>query len=285
MKVGWIVAAAVLVSFARISAQTPTFSSRVEGVRVDVLVNQRNRPVLGLTPADFEVRDNGVLQKVDVMSYGEIPLNVVLTFDASESVVGDRLNHLRTAGQTLVDALDRNDQAALITFNQTVRQYGGLSRDRTAIRSGLAEVVAVGETALIDAAFAGMMAGESDVGRSLLIVFSDGIDSASWLPASGVLEAARRADVVVYGVAVGQSKRPEFLSDLCELTGGTLVSLERTSDLATTFRRILDEFRQRYLLTFAPTGVTAGGWHRLDVRIKRPGVTVKARPGYQADSK
>jgi hypothetical protein len=46
---------------------------------------------------------------------------------------------------------------------------------------------------------------------------------------------------------------------------------------------VLDEFRQRYLVSYTPRGVVRGGWHRLDVRIKRSNVAVKARPGYLAD--
>ena len=266
-------------------AQTPTFRSTVSGVRMDVLVSLRGRPVLGLTPADFEIRDNGVLQQVDIVSYGEIPLNVVLTFDASQSVTGERLAHLKTAGHALVDALKADDASALITFSHAVRRHADLVKDRAVIRSALTEVVPSGGTALVDATLAGIITGESDVGRSLLIVFSDGIDSASWHAPGGVLDVARRADVVVYGVTVGRSPKPEFLSDLSELTGGKLLQLEGTSDLARTFRSILEEFRQRYLVTFSPRGVAAGGWHRLDVRVKRPGVTIKARPGYHADSR
>ena len=244
-------------------AQTPTFRSHVSGVRMDVLVSMRGRPVLGLTPADFEIRDNGVLQQVDLVSYGEIPLNVVLTFDASQSVTGERLAHLKTAGHALVDALKAEDASALITFSHAVRRHADLVKDRAVIRSALTEVVPSGGTALVDATLAGIITGESDVGRSLLIVFSDGIDSSSWHAPSGVLDVARRADVVVYGVTVGRSPKPEFLSDLSELTGGKLLQLEGTSDLEKTFRSILEEFRQRYLVTFSPGGLPPAdgtGW-------------------------
>ena len=120
-------------------------------------------------------------------------------------------------------------------------------------------------------------------GRSLLIVFSDGVDTSSFLSPDVVLQTARRSDVVVYGVAMRSRIEPRFLKDLSELTGGAVFELDSTKDLSQTFLRILDEFRQRYLLSFSPSGVSPTGWHRLDVRVKGRRVTVKARAGYQAN--
>src|SRR5947208_9698255 len=80
-----------------VRAQDVTFSSKVEAVRVDVLVTDGGLPVRGLTAQDFEIRDNGVLQAIDLVSFEQIPLNVVLAVDMSDSVAGDRLDRLRTA--------------------------------------------------------------------------------------------------------------------------------------------------------------------------------------------
>ena len=74
-------------------AQTPAFSSNVESVRVDVLVAQNGKPVKGLRPEDFELRDNGVLQTVDLVSDEEIPLNVVMALDMSASLDLNRLEN------------------------------------------------------------------------------------------------------------------------------------------------------------------------------------------------
>ena len=127
-----------------------------------------------------------------------------------------------------------------------------------------------------------MMIGESDVGRSLLIVFSDGVDSSSWLEADAVLDTAKRSDVVVYSAEVG-TRRLSFLRDLSAATGGRSIEIERAKDLGATFRSILEEFRQRYLISYSPQGVAAGGWHRLDVRVRGRALTVRARPGYLSE--
>ena len=250
-------------------------------MRVDVLVTENGRPVQGLTPDDFEVLDNGVRQRVDLASFEQIPLNVVLALDMSASLQGLRLGHLQTAGKRVLDGLKPGDRAALVAFSHIVAPSQGLTENLDRVRAALDQAKGEGLTSLIDATHAGMLLGESDAGRSLLIVFSDGVDTSSWLTADAVLETARRGDVVVYGVEVGE-RRASFPRDLSETTGGRLFAIESTKDLSATFSRILEEFRMRYLVSYSPQGVAAGGWHRLEVRVKNRGVTVQARPGYFA---
>jgi VWFA-related protein len=260
----------------------PTFSAEVEAIRVDVLVTDGDRPLTGLGPADFEVRDNGVPQEVAYVSSEKLPLNVILALDTSASVAGEALDRLRSAGRAVLDRLEPEDQAALVTFSHQVTLRQALTRDVASVARVLGQVEAEGETAVIDGSYAAVMLGEADVGRDLLIVFSDGVDTASWLTESQVLEAARRADLVVYGVSVRGSHRTDFLRELGRLTGGSLLEVDSTRDLGTAFVRILDEFRQRYLVNYSPRGVPPGGWHELKVRVKGRRVSVKARAGYVA---
>ena len=263
--------------------QSPAFTSKIEAVRVDVLVTDKGQSVVGLGPGDFEIADNGVAQQVDLVSFEQIPLNVVLALDMSDSVAGERLDNLRGAGTAVISALRKNDQAALVTFSHLVVRGAALTADVAPVRRAIEEASGSGETALVDGAYAAIMIGESDAGRALLIVFSDGLDTASWLPADAVLDAAKRSDVVAYGVSVRSNAKPEFLRELTSLTGGRLFEIEKTANPQSTFLGILEEFRHRYLVSYTPHGVSKEGWHRLDVRVKRGG-TVKARPGYLAGS-
>ena len=276
-----VLGALLLSSTLMAQTQGPVFSTKVEVVRADVLVTDNGRPILGLRPADFDVSDNGVPQEVEFVSYDEIPLNVVLAFDMSDSVAGERLEHLRTAVAALLPGLKRNDQAALVTFSHQLALSAALTTDLGPLREALEEVVGTGETSLVDGAYAGLTVGESDAGRALLIVFSDGLDTASWLSPAAVLETAKRSDVVVYGVSVGKGKA-DFLRDLTSFSGGRLFEMEKTTNLSSTFVSILEEFRQRYLVSYTPRGVSRDGWHRLEVRLKGRRATIKARPGYLA---
>jgi VWFA-related protein len=284
MTRGILLGAALLVAFGSLSIraqQPPMFSSKTEVVRVDVLVTEKGQPVVGLRASDFEVTDNGVPQRVELASLEQIPLNLVLVFDLSNSVAGERLEHLRDASRALLGGLEAEDQAALITFNHAVALRAPLTRDLANVRTALDVAEPSGATALVDASYAGLMVGESDVGRALVVAFSDGSDTSSWLTPAAVLDTARRSDGVVYGVAVGEWRAP-FLRDLTSLTGGSIFEIETTKDLRTIFLDILNEFRHRYLVSYSATGVSATGWHRIEVRVKGRSATVKARAGYLA---
>jgi len=279
-KVSLVPLCALLVGTA-VHAQVPTFSTRREVVRVDVLVSDGGRPVTGLTPGDFEVRDNGVLQTIDLARLESMPLNVVLAFDLSRSVAGLRLAHLRQAGAAVLGALAPGDRVGLVTFSHVPTLSQALTDNPELIRSALERLEGRGDTALVDGLYASILVGESDGGRSLVIVFSDGMDTASWLPRSSVLDTVRRSDVVVFSVTSGESRDAAFLRDVGKATGGGWLEVESTAELARTFVTIFDEFRYRYLPTYTPTGVDQEGWHELNVRVKRRGAAVTAaRPGY-----
>lgn len=271
----------VLLAAAAVHAQPPTFSTRREVVRVDVLVSDDGRPVTGLTPGDFELRDNGVLQTIDLARLESMPIDVVLAFDLSRSVAGQRLAHLRQAGAAVLGALAPGDRVGLLTFSHVPTLSQALTDDPEPIRSALGRLEGRGDTALVDGLYASILVGESDGGRSLVIVFSDGMDTASWLPRSSVLDTVRRSDVVVYSVTTGESRDAAFLREVGTATGGGSFQVGSTAELARTFVVIFDEFRNRYLLTYTPTGVDQDGWHELNVRVKRRGAAVTAaRPGY-----
>jgi VWFA-related protein len=277
-----IAIAIALVECAGRAQQSPAFTSKVEAVRVDVLVTDNGQAIPGLGPADFEVLDNGVPQQVELVSFDQIPLNVILALDMSDSVAGERLEQLRHAGGGLLGGLKKDDQAALVTFSHVVKLDAKLTSHVSTVQAALGDAHGTGQTALVDGTYAGIMVGESDAGRALLIVFSDGVDTSSWLRADAVLDTAKRADVVVYGVSVVSRLKPEFLRDMTSFTGGRLFEIEKTANLEQTFLSILEEFRHRYLVSYTPRGVSKEGWHRLDVRVRNRKATIKARPGYLA---
>jgi VWFA-related protein len=264
-----------------LSQQAPTFRSGAEAVRVDVLVTDRGKPLIGLTASDFELLDNGVRQDIRLLEFDELPLHVVLAFDMSASVTADRLQRLRRAAGALLDRLSRRDSAGLITFSHAVVQRQPLTADLSRLRDALSRVNPAGGTALVDGAYAGLVVSEPVDGRALLVIFSDGVDTASWLSPDAVLDTARRFDAVVYAVSTGR-ERPQFLRELADATGGAVFENQSAEELEKRFLDVLEEFRRRYVLLYTPSGPTAPGWHGIEVRIKGRRATVKARPGYMA---
>lgn len=273
------VALALLLAALPLAAQKK-FTSRVDSVRVDVLVTQGGGPVAGLGAEDFEVRDNGTVQNVHLITTGTLPLDVMLALDMSSSLDVADLAALRRASGLLLNALQPEDHSALLTFNHAVALRQPLTPDTPRVRAALEQVHPSGGTSLADAMYSGVLLSEAAGRRPLLIVFSDGIDTMSWLTADDVIDTAKRHETVVYGVSTaGQRQTPPVLRDVVSQSGGNLLQVT-SRDLEASFVRILEEFRQRYVLSYTLPAAPAPGWHRIDVRVKRRGMSVRARAGY-----
>jgi len=290
-----------------LSADGPqVFRTAVDGVRVDVLVSENRRSVRGLTAANFVLRDRGVVQVIDSVSFEDVPVSVMLVLDTSSSVRGTALTHLRQAASAVVDRLTPADRAALMTFNGAVSLDCDWTSDRRRLQDAIGRVDAGGATALHDAAYAALMLRDPSPGRPLVLVFSDAADTASWLPGARVIELVQRHDAVVYGVTLrGAETRPlgyladftsgiqahpenvaagafkeSFIERLAGESGGSVFLAEESGELRAAFERIVAEFRSRYVITYMPRGVEAAGWHPLQVSLKGRSGRVTARRGY-----
>jgi Ca-activated chloride channel family protein len=262
---------------ARVAAQQPSFSARVDRVLVDVDVRRGGRLASGLSAADFEVLDNGARQDVELVNASTVPVSVVLALDTSASLTASDRAHLVAAGSRVIDELRPDERAALVTFAGRVTVQSAFTSDTARLPMLLAAPAQSGDTALRDALHVAMLLGTSAPGRPLVILLSDGADTASFLTADAVLDTAQRTGAVVSVVKIGPDS--ELLGRLTALTGGVLVkesSLERVGE---RFSQLLDSFRRRYLLSFTPTDRSRPGWRRLTVRVKGGG-DVRARTGY-----
>jgi Ca-activated chloride channel homolog len=260
-------------------AQPPAFSTSVERVLVDVDVRRGARLTSVLSAADFEVLDNGVRQNVELVSASTVPVSVILTLDTSASLDATQRAHLIRAGTRVIDELKPGESAALVTFSDRIAVQTGFTGDLEKLRGLVARPAPSGDTALRDAAHVAMLLGASAPGRPLVILLSDGDDTASFLSDDAVLDTAQRTDAVVSVVKIGGDS--ELLKTLAGVTGGVLVKERSLDRVAERFSELLDSFRRRYLLSFTPTDRSNPGWHRLTVRV-RGGGDVRARTGYWA---
>ena len=278
---GLLIAAAPLVDLQR-PDQPPAFRGGVDVVRLDVSVTRSGIPVRGLTAADFIVTDNGGQQVVDSVVVGQLPLSVQLVLDTSGSVLGERLAHLSAAADRLVAALRPGEWAGLLTFSHRLRPLAPMTSDLEFVRGALADLDGDGRTALRDAVQFALATDHAPDARPLILVFTDGVDNASWLSDEEVLESVRRAGMVIHAVSVtSQQMSPtRFVQRLVETAGGRLWSARSESDLARLFTDALDETRSRYLLSFSPQRPVRPGWHELRVRLRNGSADIKARRGY-----
>ena len=300
VKVPQFFVAAALVTVTAFPSAGQRFTSGIELVSVDALVMNGRLPVSGLTVEDFDLRDNGVAQSIQQVAVEGLPLRVAMSFDVSTSVEGERLEHLRAAARSIIQRLRPQDRASLSAFSHKLDRLVPLTGDRKQLLDAVGRLEAGGGTSLRDAAFAAVALRDESVGRTLVVLFSDGVDTTSFLSEPDVLRAAERSDVIIYPVGVRttvrlgprfdsrlatlvaqqEERNMRFLKDLAAATGGRLVIAEGDKDIGAAFARALDEFNSRYVLVYTPTGVTGQGWHRIDLKLKHRKGTVTARRGY-----
>jgi len=113
----------------------------VEGVYVDVFVTDDNRPVVGLAASDFELKDDGVRQPVEMVTVESVPLTTFLVLDTSGSVAGEKLLRLQAAARALLGGLRDGDEAALSTFDHEVRVRVPPTSDRKHLERAVAGLV------------------------------------------------------------------------------------------------------------------------------------------------
>lgn len=277
----------------------PQFSVAVDAVEVDVLVTDRKGPVRGLGARDFVVLDNGVPQSVTVVSVGQLPLHVSLALDASQSVSGPNLALLRRAAEALLRRLVPADRVNLLTVSDVVALQAPMNATSGEALAGVQHLEASGGTRLFDAIWATLALLRSAVAetrRTMVVLFSDGRDTMSWLTSGDTLRMVSESEAVIFAVTVPRPGRAagepaswaeaaevpnhEFLRTLTDASGGRLIVVKKDEDLVSAFEQSLFEMRNRYVLYYRPTGVERVGFHTLEVRVARRSATVRARRGY-----
>jgi VWFA-related protein len=263
------------------AAKLPSFSSGIEVVRLDVSVTRDGVPVKDLAASDFEVFDEGVQQKLELIGQEETAIHAVLALDTSQSVAGQELADLKAAAHLFVNALGPEDSLSLLTFSECTDLAIVSSKNREEAHAAIELATARRTTSLRDATLAALTLADPTLGRPLVLVFTDGQDVGSWIPAERVIDQAKESEVVVHAVAPTTEGSIGFIQQLTDTTGGRIWLTPEGDKLANVFLRALEEFRSRYRIQYEPDGVKPTGWHRVRVRLKQVDGKVRVRPGYQ----
>jgi VWFA-related protein len=203
-----------------LAQEPPVFKTQVGLVYVDVFVTKKDAPVSGLEAGDFRVEDNGVAQQVEVVDRRLVPTTAVLVLDISASVAGGNLVHLKEAARAFLAGLGERDEAALVTFNEKLVLRQDATRNHDTVGAALERVKPAGGTSLIDALYV-CLKRRWGTGRPLVVLFTDGQDSASWLENEDVLQAARESSALLHVVGTeslpARSRAPSLPKQRTEL--------------------------------------------------------------------
>jgi Ca-activated chloride channel homolog len=254
------------------------------------------RLVPDLLREDFEVYDNGKLQTLTNFDNQGTPINVVVMLDTSGSMTL-ALDLVKQAAEEFLLRLLPDDRAKVGAFNDKleVKPDTGLpfSNNRDQLIRYLSDLDFGYPTRLYDAVDFSISQLESIEGRKVVLVFTDGEDTASKLSSGDATERARSLDVMVYSVGLEndflsgnqrvRTSPDRGLKRLSEETGGGFFNLKKKDELGPTFTRIAQELHSQYVMGFTPE-TPDGKVHKIEVRIKRPGLTARARKSYIAGS-
>ena len=270
---------------------TPKFKAGVAVVPVTAVVRDSNgRLIRDLTREDFQVLEDGVAASiVDFRSTAQAPISIALLLDTSSSMRDANEKQAAAVISALLHALTGTDEAALFTFDKSLRQETPFTQDDEVIQKALSKAVMWGQTSLYDAiADTAKRLSEQPSQRRAVVVITDGQDTSSARSPSDVSGLASSVDVPVYVVAVAPKRRffgggNSELTNLARLTGGEQVQASNPEQLTAAVETLLGEMRQQYFLAIDAS--TKPGWHKLEVKTRKRGLTVRARSGYNvADS-
>jgi len=294
----WLLPAMLATCIAiHLAAQGVTLRMDVKLVSIFVNVTDQNGAIVGgLTRSDFAVSEDGRPQQIAVFErQSELPLNLTLAIDTSDSVYKDRALE-QEAAKRFVHALMRpQDQMSLIQFATEVSELTQFTNKMALIDRGLDHLRGGDATALYDAIFlASQRLGGKD-GRKVLVLISDGGDTAEDTTYPQALEQALRNDVMIYSIidvpieaSAGRDLGGEHaLISLAEQTGGKSFYAS-DGGLEKAFARVSEDLRTQYLLGYYPRNQEPGlNFHRVRVTIPRAAeqaFNIRYRTGYYANS-
>ena len=274
--------------------QQPLFRSGTELVDLFVTVTDSNgRLVPDLTREDFTVFDDGEPQEIVLFENTVRPITVVVMLDTSISTTNVMDRIMGGAEQFLIRMLP-DDRARVGAFNDKIEIVpAAFIGDRDLLIGELDGLDFGNDTRLHDAVAASLDSLQGIEGRRVILVLTDGQDSASRSGWRDVLRQAVAEEVMIYSIGLeveyfdgARNRRTSpdrSLRRLAEETGGGYFELQESDELGATFTRVSQELHSQYVIGFTPS-VRDGQTHELAVRLKRRGMTARARRSYVAPS-
>jgi Ca-activated chloride channel family protein len=276
-----------LVATSRTQSAGYTEAVEVEVVQVTATVTDGSgRFVKGLTRDQFRVKEDGVPQRITAFAGENIPLEIVVAVDVSQSMT-ESMPTLKAAVGTFLRALRPDDQVTLVAFNDNIFTLARRSTDPAARVRAVDRLAPWGGTALFDAMLTALNTVGKQPGRRSVVVFSDGEDQNSVATLKRVEARLETSDATIYTIGLGRSVRDRALAGvmarMSEVSGGRAFLIDDIRELDTVFSDIVEELSNQYLLSYGSSNdARDGSWRRIVVELKDGKHQVRHRQGYRA---
>jgi len=274
------------------------------------VVDQSNRGITDLTREDFIVYEDKVRQQISFFSEEEAPTSLGLVIDTSRSMAS-KLNNVIAAALKLIRESHQEDEVFVIEFKSEAELIQDFTRNIDEVEEALQDVVAHGQTALLDAVYLSVQHAQKQGKhrRKALVLITDGEERDSYYSEDQVVQAMRESDVQVYVIGFpqgldmdrynifkGTAKRKigrrekrarNLLDELAQVSGGRAFYPENLSELDPIAQTIARELRTQYIIGYYPTNAQRDGtWRsaRVEIKLDEKGNKriARTRSGYYA---
>jgi len=259
-----------------------------------------NRLVTGLEPDNFRVFEDNTEQEVLTFSSEDVPISIGVIFDLSGSM-SNKIAKAREAAVQFFKTANPADEFFMVSFNERAELTSAFTNSVEDLQNRMMATNARGRTALLDAIYLGLseMRGAHNAKRALLIL-SDGGDNHSRYNESDIKRLVREADTQLYAIGIfdplGNRARtpeelngPSLLTDVTDMTGGRVFSVEKLEDLPDIATKIGMELRNQYVLGYHPSNKAHDArWRKIKIKLRAPKglppLSVYNKTGYYAPS-
>src|SRR5688572_1222205 len=281
---------AVLCSSLCLQAQ-PVFRAGIDlATFAATITDRKGNIVTDLAKDDFEVIEDGKKQSIQYFAQGDgeagPPMHLGLMVDASGSMHAD-MKLAQGAAIKFLNMLPAAEDITLVDFDTQVRITRYPQRDFARLVERIRQRKPDGFTALYDALGTYLDGADSQDGRKILVMYTDGGDTRSALSLSETVTLLKASQVTVYVIGLvdhtGSARHTlqMTLRQLAETTGGQAFFPAAMKDVESAYDKVLAEIKGQYHLGYLSTNtVKDGAWRKVEIRVTRPDLRVRSRKGY-----
>ena len=262
--------------------------AEVMSVLLDVTVHDaKGRFVRNLPASQFDIREDGTPQQLELARQEVVPATIARLIDASQSM-SRRMDFVKEAAARLTGYMSARDRMLIVPFSKTLQTVTGPTNDKVTIQEAIGAIVPRGGTAIMDSVVELTSRMRNIEGHRAVVLLTDGYDEHSAASFDDALAAVKESQTTVYvvgiGGAAGVSLRGERqLRQLATETGGRAFLPSNEDQLATVRDVLADDVHNKYLLTYTPGNQERdGGWRSVSVMTRDASLKVRTRSGYFA---